>query len=90
MKKMDEKYEFFRILSHELKTPLMIISGASEFLNEKYDNLDKNEHKKKLVKIKDEKSDLIKQMFAENTPGADLKFPNPLPQIEVDCDYIEF
>ena len=41
-------------------------------------------------KIKNEKSDLIKQMFAENTPGANLKFPNPLPQIEVDCDYIEF
>ena len=39
---------------------------------------------------KQKKSELIKQMFAENTPGADLKFPNPLPQIEVDCDYIEF
>ena len=22
--------------------------------------------------------------------GANLKFPNPLPQIEIDCDYIEF
>ena len=54
MKKMDEKYEFFRILSHELKTPLMIISGASEFLNEKYDNLDKNEHKKILENIRNE------------------------------------
>ena len=54
MKKMDEKYEFFRILSHELKTPLMIISGASDFLNEEYDNLDKNEHKKILENIRNE------------------------------------
>ena len=54
MKKLDEQYEFFRILSHELKTPLMIISGASDFLNEEYDNLDKNEHKKILENIRNE------------------------------------
>ena len=70
--------------------PMSLYTKAEQTYIEGALYFDKNEHKKKLVKIKDEKSDLIKQMFAENTPGADLKFPNPLPQIEVDCDYIEF
>ena len=54
IKNYDEKYDFFRILSHELKTPLMIISGASEFLTSQYDQLDKNEHMKILQNIRDE------------------------------------
>ena len=70
--------------------PMSLYTKAEQTYIEGALYFDKNEHKKKLVKIKDEKSDLIKQRFAENTPGADLKFPNPLPQIEVDCDYIEF
>ncbi len=70
--------------------PMSLYTKAEQTYIEGALYFDIDEHKTKLEKIKNEKSDLIKQMFAENTPGANLKFPNPLPQIEVDCDYIEF
>tara|TARA_B100001248_G_scaffold80419_2_gene58383 strand:+ start:1052 stop:4039 length:2988 start_codon:yes stop_codon:yes gene_type:complete len=70
--------------------PMSLYTKAQQTYIEGALYFDIDEHKTKLEKIKNEKSELIKQMFAENTPGANLKFPNPLPQIEIDCDYIEF
>jgi len=47
-------------------------------------------YRKKLKEIKDEKSILIQQMLGENLPGVKLRFPNPMPQIEVTCEHTEF
>ena len=51
---------------------------------------DKDQHKEKLNDIKAEKNKLIQQMLGQNLPGASLMFPNPMPQIEITCEYIEF
>ena len=51
---------------------------------------DKYQHKEKLNDIKEEKNKLIQQMLGQNLPGASLMFPNPMPQIEITCEYIEF
>ena len=51
---------------------------------------DKDQHKNKLDEIRNEKNQLIQQMLKYNMPGANLKFPNPMPQVEIDCEYIEF
>jgi len=51
---------------------------------------DKEQHKNKLDDIRNEKNQLIQQMLKYNMPGANLKFPNPMPQVEIDCEYIEF
>ena len=45
---------------------------------------------KKLGEIKKEKNNLIQQMLGQNSPGANLRFPNPKPQIEITCEYTEF
>jgi len=70
--------------------PMSLYTKAEKTYIEGALYFDIDEHKIKLDEIKDEKSKLIKLMFEENTPGADLKFPNPMPQIEVDCEYTEF
>ena len=64
------------------KTEQTYIEGALYF--------DKDQHQTKLRKIKDEKSMLIQQMLGENLPGVKLRFPNPMPQIEVTCEHTEF
>ena len=51
---------------------------------------DQDNHQQKLKEIKDEKSILIQQMLGENLPGVKLRFPNPMPQIEVTCEHTEF
>ena len=51
---------------------------------------DKYQHKEKLNDIKEEKNKLIQQMLGQNLPGANLMFPNPMPQIEITCEYTEF
>ena len=51
---------------------------------------DKYQHKEKLNDIKEEKNKLIQQMLGQNLPGASLMFPNPMPQIEITCEYTEF
>jgi len=33
---------------------------------------------------------LIHQMLGQNLPCANLRFPNPRPQIEITCEYTEF
>ena len=70
--------------------PMSLYTKAEKTYIEGALYFDLAEHKIKLNQIKDEKSELIKLMFEENTPGANLKFPNPMPQIEVDCEYTEF
>jgi imidazolonepropionase-like amidohydrolase len=64
------------------KTEQTYIEGALYF--------DQDNHQKKLKEIKDEKSILIQQMLGENLPGVKLRFPNPMPQIEVTCEHTEF
>ena len=64
------------------KTEQTYIEGALYF--------DKDNHQQKLKEIKDEKSILIQQMLRENLPGVKLRFPNPMPQIEVTCEHTEF
>ena len=64
------------------KTEQTYIEGALYF--------DKDEHQKKLGEIKKEKNNLIQQMLGQNSPGANLRFPNPKPQIEITCEYTEF
>lgn len=70
--------------------PMSLYTKAEKTYIEGALYFDLAEHTIKLNQIKDEKSELIKLMFEENTPGANLKFPNPMPQIEVDCEYTEF
>ena len=64
------------------KTEQTYIEGALYF--------DQYEHQKKLGEIKEEKNNLIQQMLDQNLPGANLRFPNPMPQIEITCEYTEF
>jgi imidazolonepropionase-like amidohydrolase len=64
------------------KTEQTYIEGALYF--------DQDNHQQKLKEIKDEKSILIQQMLGENLPGVKLRFPNPMPQIEVTCEHTEF
>ena len=64
------------------KTEQTYIEGALFF--------DQVNHQQKLKDIKDEKSILIQQMLGENLPGVKLRFPNPMPQIEVTCEHTEF
>ena len=64
------------------KTEQTYIEGALYF--------DQDNHQQKLNEIKDEKSILIQQMLGENLPGVKLRFPNPMPQIEVTCEHTEF
>ena len=64
------------------KTEQTYIEGALYF--------DRDNHQQKLKEIKDEKSILIQQMLGENLPGVKLRFPNPMPQIEVTCEHTEF
>ncbi|MDG2475846.1 MAG: amidohydrolase family protein [Flavobacteriaceae bacterium] len=64
------------------KTEKTFIDGALYF--------DQDEHENKVNDIRKEKADLIKLMFNENSPGANLKYPNPRAQKEVNCETTEF
>ena len=70
--------------------PMSLYTKAEKTFIEGALYFDQDEHERKLSEIKDEKSKLINLMFEENTPGANLKFPNPMPQIEIGCEYTEF
>ena len=51
---------------------------------------DQEQHKNKIEEIQKEKTELIKLMFEDNTPGGNLNYPNPRAQREVNCETTEF
>ena len=70
--------------------PMSLSSRAEKTYIEGALYFDSKEHEKKLKDIQIEKSKLIQLMLEENTPGANLRYPNPRAQQEVNCETTEF
>ena len=70
--------------------PMSLSSRAEKTYIEGALYFDSIEHEKKLKEIQIEKSKLIQLMLEENTPGANLRYPNPRAQQEVNCETTEF